>query len=29
MGMYQPTWLLGAAALWHSVSTDGGRPLEN
>jgi hypothetical protein len=29
MGMYQPTWLSGAAALWHSVSTDGGRPREN
>ncbi len=23
------TWLSGAAALWHSVSTDGGRPREN
>ena len=29
MGMYQPTWLTGAAALWRSVSTDGGRPREN
>jgi len=29
MGMYQPTWLSGAAALWRSVSTDGGRPREN
>jgi hypothetical protein len=24
MGMYQPTWLSGAGALWHSVSTDAG-----
>jgi hypothetical protein len=29
MGMYQPTWFTGAAALWRSVSTDGGRPREN
>jgi hypothetical protein len=29
MGMYQPRWLSGAAALRHSVSTDGGCPREN
>ncbi len=29
MGIYQPTWLSGAAALRHSVSTDGGCPREN
>jgi hypothetical protein len=29
IGMYRPTWLSGAAALRHSVSTNGGCPREN
>ncbi len=28
MGMYQTPWMSGAAALLHSVSTNGGRPRE-